>query len=183
MTALTEQKVSQANQRSLRWLLLIALAMFGFGFAMAPLYNVFCSLTGLNGRTSNKPVAAVQSGVDTTRTVTVEFVANVNGTAPWEFRPAVTKLEVHPGQFYRTTFFAQNLTGEPLVGQAIPSVTPGPAATHFQKIECFCFSRQAFKPHESRDMPVVFRLDSAVSSDISTVTLSYTFFKVDDKGG
>ena len=176
--------VSQANRRTLRRLLLIAVAMFGFGFAMVPLYNVFCSITGLNGKTSDKAVtlAEAQGEADQARTITVEFVANVNESAPWEFAPKVAKMAVHPGQFYRTSFIAQNLTGAKLTGQAIPSVTPGPAATHFQKIECFCFSRQEFQPHENKDMPVVFRLDPSTPADISTVTLSYTFFKVEDKG-
>ena len=176
--------VSQANRRTLQRLLLIAVAMFGFGFAMVPIYDVFCSITGLNGKTSDKAVAAtaVQGEVDKTRTITVEFVANINESAPWEFAPKIAKMEVHPGEFYRTSFIAQNLTGAKLVGQAIPSVTPGPAAGHFQKIECFCFSRQEFQPHESKDMPVLFRLDPSTPTDISTVTLSYTFFKVEDKG-
>src|SRR5512144_596560 len=115
--------VSQANRRTLRWLLLIAVAMFGFGFAMVPLYNVFCSITGLNGKTSDKAVtlAEVRGEADQARTITVEFVANVNESAPWEFAPKVAKMEVHPGQFYRTSFIAQNLTGAPLVGQAVPS--------------------------------------------------------------
>ncbi len=179
---MTEQSLAQANRRLLRWLLLVVVSMFGFGFAMVPLYDVLCSITGLNGKTSNKAVAAIQGEVDNSRTITVEFVANVNESAPWEFRPKVAKMEIHPGEFYRTSFFAQNLTGAPLIGQAIPSVTPGPAASHFQKVECFCFARQDFKPHEGKEMPVVFRLDPTVAADISTVTLSYTFFKVDDKG-
>ncbi|MFO1429600.1 MAG: cytochrome c oxidase assembly protein [Candidatus Competibacteraceae bacterium] len=181
---MTTSTTSQANRRTLRRLLLIAVPMFGFGFAVAPLYSVICNLTGLNGKPSNKavPLAEVRGEADKARTITVEFVANVNDSAPWEFAPKVVKMEVHPGEFYRTSFIAENLTGAPLVGQAVPSVTPGPAAPHFQKIECFCFSRQAFKPHESKDMPVVFRLDPSTPADISTVTLSYTFFKVEDKG-
>ena len=181
---MTASTTSQANRRTLRRLLLIAVPMFGFGFAVAPLYSMICNLTGLNGKPSNKAVtlAEARGEADKARTITVEFVANVNESAPWEFAPKVVKMEVHPGEFYRTSFIAQNLTGAPVVGQAVPSVTPGPAAPHFQKIECFCFSRQAFKPHESKDMPVVFRLDPSTPSDISTVTLSYTFFKVEDKG-
>ena len=181
---MTASTTSQANRRTLRWLLLIAVPMFGFGFAVAPLYSVICNLTGLNGKPSNKAVtlAEMQGEADKARTITIEFVANVNESAPWEFVPKVVKMEVHPGEFYRTSFIAENLTDVPLVGQAVPSITPGPAAPHFQKIECFCFSRQAFKPHESKDMPVVFRLDPSTPADISTVTLSYTFFKVEDKG-
>lgn len=180
---MTDQSLALANRRLLRRLLLVTVAMFGFGFAMVPLYDVFCSITGLNGKTSNKAMAALPEQADDSRTITVEFVANINESAPWEFRPKVAKMEVHPGEFYRTSFFAQNLTGAPLVGQAIPSVAPGPAAAHFQKVECFCFSRQDFKAHEGREMPVVFRLDPKLDPEISTVTLSYTFFKLNDQGG
>jgi cytochrome c oxidase assembly protein subunit 11 len=171
---------AQANQRLLRRLLLVVVAMFGFGFALVPLYNVLCDITGLNGKTSNQAVASVSGPVDTTRTVTVEFLASVNQTAPWEFKPQTAKIKVHPGEFYRVNYFAKNLTDQPLVGQAVPSVAPGLAAQHFQKIECFCFSKQAFEPGEGRDMPVIFRLDPDLAPDISTVTLSYTFFKLED---
>ena len=178
---MTAQKVSHANQKLVRRLLFLVLGMFGFGFALVPLYDVFCDITGLNGKTSQQAAVAVEGPVDTTRTITVEFIANLNESAPWEFAPKVAKMQVHPGEFYRTSFFAKNLTQQPLVGQAIPSVAPGLAAQHFQKIECFCFSRQTFKPGEGREMPVVFRLDPAVSSDVSTVTLSYTFFQLADQ--
>lgn len=176
---MTAQTVSQANRRLIRRLLIMALAMFGFGFALVPLYNVFCDITGLNGKTRNQAVAAVNNEADKTRMVTVEFVASINRSAPWQFAPKVNKMQVHPGEFYQTSFVAVNTSGDSLVGQAIPSVAPGRAAQHFQKIECFCFARQDFKPHESKDMPVVFRLDPNLAPEISTVTLSYTFFKVD----
>lgn len=176
---MTEQTVSQANRRVVKGLLIGVLGMFGFGFALVPLYNVFCDITGLNGKTRNEAVAAVDNEADKSRTVTVEFVASVNQSAPWQFTPKVAKMKVHPGEFYQTSFSAENLTDQALVGQAVPSVSPGLAAQHFQKIECFCFSRQDFKPHENKDMPVVFRLDPDLASDVSTVTLSYTFFKID----
>jgi cytochrome c oxidase assembly protein subunit 11 len=181
-TEMTATKIAHANRRLVGRLALAVVAMFGFGFALAPLYDVLCQITGLNGKTNNGAVAAVAGGVDAERTVTVEFVAEVNESAPWQFGPQVVRMEVHPGEFYHTSYFAKNLTGEPLVGQAIPSVAPGAAARYFQKIECFCFARQAFGPGEGRDMPVTFRLDPAISPDISTVTLSYTFFKLDNQG-
>jgi cytochrome c oxidase assembly protein subunit 11 len=180
---MTTSTVAEANRRLLRRLLYLAIGMFGFGFAMVPLYDVLCEYTGLNGKTSGRAAAVTEVPVDAARTVTVEFVASINESAPWNFAPQVTSMKVHPGEFYRTSFVARNLTGEKLVGQAIPSVTPGPAAQHFQKIECFCFSRQDFGPNESKDMPVVFRLDPGLSPEISRVTLSYTFFKIDDQGG
>lgn len=175
--------VSQTNRRLVRRLLLAVGVMFGFGFALIPLYDVFCEITGLNGKTGTEAVSVVRDVVDTERTVTVEFVANVNVSAPWEFAPTVTKMQVHPGEFYQTSYHARNLTAESLVGQAVPSVSPGQAAQHFQKIECFCFTRQAFAPKEGRDMPVVFMVDPALAKDISTVTLSYTFFRLQDRDG
>lgn len=180
---MTETSLHQANRRLLRRLLLTVAAMFGFGFVLVPLYNVFCEITGLNGKTATVASSMSKGVVDTERTVTVEFVANINVSAPWKFTPAVTKMQVHPGEFYRTSYYARNLTAEPLVGQAVPSVAPGQAAQHFQKIECFCFTRQAFPPNEGRDMPVVFMVDPALPKDISTVTLSYTFFKLEDQDG
>ena len=157
--------------------------MAGFGFALVPLYNVFCDITGLNGKTDNEAAVVTDSRIDTERTITVELVATLNTTAPWEFAPREAKMQVHPGEFYQTSFFARNLTNEALVGQAIPSVAPGLAAKHFQKIECFCFSRQAFEPGEGRDMPLTFRIDPDLSKDVSTVTLSYTFFRLEDQEG
>ena len=182
---MTTQSVSQANRRLLRRLLLIVVGMFGFGFALVPLYNVFCEITGLNGKTGSKAVAVteIEGGVDTARTITVEFVANTSASAPWQFVPEVVKMQVHPGEFYHTSYFARNLTNESLLGQAIPSVSPGPAAQYFQKIECFCFVRQPFAPHEDKAMPVAFRLDPAIPPHISTVTLSYTFFRLEAQGG
>lgn len=166
-----------------RWLLVLVVAMFGFGFALAPLYNVLCSITGLNGKTNASPVIKATGEIDVKRLVTVEFVAGLNESAPWQFAPHVVKMQVHPGEFYHTSYYAKNLTAESLVGQAIPSVSPGQAARYFQKIECFCFSKQLFKPGEGRDMPVTFRLDPAIPPEISTVTLSYTFFKLEEQGG
>ena len=125
-----ENRVLSANRRVVRRLLLAVTAMFAFGFALAPLYDVLCRITGLNGKTGGRVVVARPVAVDETRTVTVEFVASLNAAAPWEFAPKVTRMAVHPGQYYQTQFLARNLTGQPLTGQAVPSVAPGPAARH-----------------------------------------------------
>ena len=123
-------------------LLLVVAGMFAFGFAMVPLYDVFCDITGLNGKTGGRAaVAKIAPELD--RTVTVEFIASVNQSMPWDFEPKVTRMEVHPGQTYRTSFYARNRTDQPMVGQAIPSVAPGIAAPHFKKTECFCFTEQS----------------------------------------
>ena len=164
-----------SNARLVKRLLLAVTAMFGFGFAMVPLYNVFCDLTGLNGKVGGR-VEAVEVEADLNRTVMVEFVANVNQTMPWEFRPEVSRMEVHPGKVYRTSFYAQNRTERVMVGQAIPSVSPGVAAQHFKKTECFCFTEQQFAAGEGRDMPVMFMVDNELPDDVEVVTLSYTFF-------
>ena len=181
---MTENTVAQANKRLIQRLVLVVVGMFGFGFAMVPLYDVFCEITGLNGKTASQAVAQadISGEVATDRLVTVEFVANVNQSAPWRFKPAVTKMKVHPGEFYHTSYYAENLTERPRVAQASPSVSPGLAAQHFQKIECFCFTRQEFAPGEGRDMPVTFRLDPDLSEDITTVTPSYTFFEIEQQG-
>ena len=164
-----------SNARLVKRLLLAVTAMFGFGFAMVPLYNVFCDLTGLNGKVGGR-VEAVGVEADLNRTVMVEFVANLNQTMPWEFRPEVSRMEVHPGKVYRTNFYAQNRTDRLIVGQAIPSVSPGVAAQHFKKTECFCFTEQQFAAGEGRDMPVMFMVDPELPDDVEVVTLSYTFF-------
>ena len=165
-----------ANQKIIRRLLLGVVGMFGFGFAMVPLYNVFCDITGINGKTGGR-VAIAATEPDMDRTVTVEFIASVNQSMPWDFRPEVTSMEVHPGKMYRTTFYARNRTDKPMVGQAIPSVTPGIAALHFKKTECFCFTEQQFSAGESRDMPLMFMVDRELPDEIGQLTLSYTFFE------
>lgn len=183
MTESRKSSLAAANRRLVWRLLLLTTAMFGFGFAMVPIYDVLCEVTGLNGKTGGRVVAAQPMQVDTSRTVTVEFVANLNLGAPWEFAPSVARMQVHPGQFYQTHFRAKNLANRPMTGQAIPSVAPGLAASHFQKIECFCFNHQRFQAGEGKEMPVTFRIDPDLPSEVRTVTLSYTFFRIDDAGG
>ena len=179
----TPPSVEAANRRLVGRLLAVTAAMFAFGFAMVPLYDVLCKITGLNGKTGGRVTAVEPMKVDEARTVTVEFVANLNLGAPWEFAPRIARMQVHPGQFYQTHFWARNLADQPMTGQAIPSVAPGLAASHFQKIECFCFNRQLFQAGEGKEMPVTFRIDPQLPADVRTVTLSYTFFRIDNAGG
>ena len=155
----------------------LALGMFFFGFSLVPLYDVFCALTGLGGKTNATAVAAVEESIDATRTVRVEFVAAVAPTAPWEFRPAQSSIEVHPGEIVETTYLARNLTGGKQTAQAVPSVAPGLAAQHFKKIECFCFTTQAFSPHEARSLSVRFFIDPKLPEYLDTVTLAYTLYE------
>lgn len=166
------------NRKLASQLAVMAVAMFGFGWLLVPLYDVFCEITGYGGRTAGQAQASQVTRVapDTDRTVTVEFVANVAQDGDWAFEPKQVRMKVHPGQMYTTEFLARNEIDAPRSGQAVPSVTPGLAARYFQKTECFCFSRQDFTAHESKDMPVVFIVDPELPAEVTTVTLSYTFY-------
>jgi len=174
---MSERDAQAANRRLIRRLVLATLVMFGFGFAMVPLYNVFCDITGLNGKTGRAVEAELDLQVDESRTVTVEFIATVNGEMPWDFRPVVTRMQVHPGKVYAASYRAENRSGRAVAGQAVPSVTPGEAALHFVKTECFCFTRQELKAGQVQDMPLRFVVDRRLPKEINTVTLSYTFFE------
>ncbi len=165
-----------ANKKIIVWLMAIVIGMFGFGFALVPLYNVFCSVTGLNGKTGGQIALPAVLNVDTSREITVEFVATLNENMPWSFYPDVRSVKVHPGEPTRISFYAKNNTNEKIIGQAIPSVAPGLAATYFHKTECFCFTEQTLQAGEEKHMPVVFIIDSDIPKDVNVLTLSYTFF-------
>lgn len=168
-----------AHHRTAGKLLIVVLAMFGFGYALVPLYDLICDVTGLNGKTGQITEAETAEQVaDTSRTIKIQFVASVSAGAPWDFYPNEYEMEVHPGGIYRTTFKAVNKTSRSLVGQAVPSLVPREASLYFNKTECFCFSRQNFKPGESRDMPVQFIVDRDLPKHIDSLILSYTFFNV-----
>lgn len=172
---------NRGHGRVIARLLLGAALMFGFGFAMVPLYSVVCQLTGLNGRVSTSAAEpAPDQATAEARVVSVEFVANLRAGMPWEFRPAVVKMQVQPGKSYQTSFTAHNLNSTGKVAQAVPSVAPGRAARHLLKTECFCFTRQEFQPGEQREMPLVFMVDRDLPKDVSTLTLSYTFYELDE---
>lgn len=168
------------NKRLITTLILVVVGMFGFGFALVPLYEVFCDITGINGKTSGE-VAAVSRTVDEQRVVTVEFIARVQGDMPWEFKPMVNRLKVHPGESRQVAFYAKNLSGDATVGQAIPSVSPGQGALYFSKVECFCFNQQPLEAGEEAELGLMFYLDPALPPDIHTVTLSYTLYNITDK--
>lgn len=170
------------SHKRLVWLTaLVAVGMFGFGFALVPFYDVFCELTGLNGKLATAAVAEAPMQPDATRELTVEFVTTLNQGMPLAFRAEHPKLKVRPGQYYTVKFYAENLTNHPLVGRAIPSIAPGLATQYLIKTECFCFSEQAFEPHKKREMPVRFVIDPAIPDSVKDLTLSYTFFDITDK--
>ena len=157
-------------------LILMAVAMFGFGFLLVPIYDAFCEITGLGGKTNSIAATGVSTEVDQAREINLEFVTTVNQYAPWEFHSEVEKMTVHPGGMYEAIFIARNLTDEIKIAQAVPSVAPQLAAKHFRKLECFCFTSQEFAPGEEKKMPVRFIVDSELPDYVDTITLSYTFF-------
>ena len=169
-----------ANRRLALKLAGVTLAMFAFGYALSPMYDVMCRALGLNGKTGRTDAQTVDAQpVDMARTVTVEFTGLATSGLPWEFKPLTKKLELHPGETREVKYLVRNLAREEITGQAIPSVTPGESAPHFKKIECFCFTRQTLKPGETREMPVRFVVDAGLDKDVQTITLSYSFFNID----
>ncbi|HCH0956837.1 TPA: cytochrome c oxidase assembly protein [Vibrio parahaemolyticus] len=160
-------------------LVLATFAMFGFGFALVPLYDVMCDALGINGKTSD--VAAIQpTGMqpDLSRTIRVEFMAHVNPDMPWEFKPKVISMNVHPGEVVQTEYLAFNESGQRLVGQAVPSVSPGNGAAYFNKIECFCFTQQPLDGKQHAQMLLIFYIEPDLPDSIHTLTLSYTLYKL-----
>ncbi len=171
------------NVTMARKLLVVAVVMLGFGYALGPLYNAICNITGINvlalgdrnipGATSS---VAVNSQVDTSRTITVEFDANARG--PWTFKPERRSVQVHPGELATVVYEFQNTQNRRMAAQAIPSYAPRQAGPHFNKLECFCFNQYTLDPGEKKSWPVAFIIDSKLSKDVTTITLSYTFFEV-----
>jgi cytochrome c oxidase assembly protein subunit 11 len=171
--------LQQDNRTTLRKLVVVAVLMFGFGWALVPLYRKICEVTGINVVTTRNPDAersARNTQVDTSRTVIVEFDANRQG--PWQFRPERNHVEVHPGELVHVNYDLVNLEARPVAGQAIPSYAPMQSAQYFQKLECFCFQQQLLAAGETRRFPVVFFVDPELPQDVKTITLSYTFFEV-----
>jgi len=174
------------NRHMGRKLVVVVVLMFGFGFALVPMYRAVCSALGINVLAVSELDGAGVSGdvpvngqIDTSRTVTVEFDANAHG--PWDFKPALHALAVHPGELATVMYEFRNRQARTMTAQAIPSYAPGQAMPHFRKLECFCFSEHTLKPGESKQWPVVFVIDPKLPKDIKTITLSYTFFEVGGK--
>ena len=168
------------NSRVVKKLLLIVVGMFGFGFALVPLYDVFCDITGLNGKT-NSTAAYATDTIDTSRTITVQFITRTAKGMPWQFEPVVNEVKVHPGEVKFIKFYAKNESDDDIVGQAVPSVSPGLAANYFQKIECFCFTQQPLKANEEIEMGLQFYVDVELPQEITTLTLSYTLYDITDR--
>ena len=174
------------NRRMLGKLGVIALAMFGFGYALVPMYRTICAALGINVLSVSERVTAGSAGsrkastqVDLSRTVTIEFDANARGV--FDFKPAVRSVQVHPGEMATVMYEFRNIQNRTLAAQAIPSYAPMRASAHFNKVECFCFNEYVLKPGETKQWPVVFYVDAKLPKDVTTITLSYTFFEVAGK--
>jgi len=171
--------VSTTNHKPLIIRLLFSvIAMFGFGFALVPLYDVFCDITGINGKTRNEAASAARAQPDMNRAVTVQFLARPDGKMPWLFEPEMRQISVHPGEITLVHYRAENPTSRQMVAQAVPSVSPGLAALYFNKMECFCFNQQRLDGGAGLAMPLRFYVDPALPADIHTITLSYTLYDV-----
>jgi cytochrome c oxidase assembly protein subunit 11 len=179
------------NRRMLGKLAVVALVMFGFGYALVPMYRAICDALGINvlsvaeqriasgSWTGRNGGAAPNTQIDRTRVITVEFDANARG--PWHFKPAKRSLQVHPGELTTVMYEFQNVKNRTMAAQAIPSYAPRNAAAHFNKLECFCFNQYTLAPGEKKEWPVAFVIDSQLPKDVTTITLSYTFFEVGGK--
>ncbi|MEW6465353.1 MAG: cytochrome c oxidase assembly protein [Pseudomonadota bacterium] len=184
-------RLGNANVKMLGKLVVVTIGMFSFGYALIPIYKHICEVTGINilslserqvpgGGVAGKDVKLPKNTqVDTSRTITVEFDANSRG--PWEFKPAERSVKVHPGELATVMYEFQNTQNRRMSAQAIPSYAPHQAAPFFNKLECFCFNQYTLEPGEKKQWPVVFYVDPKISKDVSTITLSYTFFEVGGK--
>jgi cytochrome c oxidase assembly protein subunit 11 len=181
------KRLLRDNRQLVAKLALIAALMFGFGYALVPLYRAICNALGINvlsvsEQTTSaigKKTVAPNTQIDRTRTVTVEFDANARG--PWEFKPAQRSLQVHPGELATVMYEFQNVQNRTMAAQAIPSYAPMNAGPHFNKLECFCFNEYTLAPGEKKQWPVAFVIDPKLPKDVTTITLSYTFFEVKGK--
>ena len=178
-----QRKLKRLNRDMLFKLTLVVFIMAGFAYAMVPMYKSICEALGVNviartdvGSAYGARNAPINSQVDLTRSVTVEFDANARG--PWEFHPEQNAVSVHPGQMTTVMYEFRNTQARTMTAQAIPSYAPGVAQSHFTKVECFCFNQQTLKPGESKRWPVIFYVDDKLPKDVKTITLSYTFFEV-----
>ncbi len=167
-----------ANNKMVLKLVGIVIGMFGFGFALVPLYDVFCDVTGINGKTESTAAVYQSVEVDRSREVTVEFITRTNSGMPWEFRAETKRIKVHPGELNTVSFYVKNPASSNIVAQAIPSVSPGMAALYLNKTECFCFNQQPLDAGSEAYMPMQFYVDPQLPKDITYFTLQYTLYDV-----
>jgi cytochrome c oxidase assembly protein subunit 11 len=167
----------QANRKLALQLALFAFGSLGFGFALVPLYDTICEVTGYGSRKSlTQQVAASNAVAPTKREITVEFISTSPTIGEWEFRPAIVSAKVHVGQLSEATFIAKNLAAQRATGQAIPDVAPRHAARYFRKTECFCFTPQQFEALQERELTVRFIVDPELPAEIDRITLGYAMY-------
>jgi cytochrome c oxidase assembly protein subunit 11 len=171
-----KEQLNVKNKRLVIKLLWMLLGSLLFAFALVPLYDVLCNLTGLNGKTNNTTAVLAKTKVDNARWVSVQFTTNVMPGLGWNFYPKQSSIKLHPGQIETVVFIAKNITNQVVVGRAIPSVTPSIGAANLKKIECFCFINQSLKPGEEKEMPLRFFVSPELPEDVAEMTLSYAFF-------
>lgn len=171
-----QEELRRENRGMLTRLSIVAVAMFGFGFALVPFYDHICRALGINSLTARAEIPA-NTQVDTSRLITIELDANAHNM-PWRFRPLVRHLEVHPGELVQVEYEIVNVRSAAVTGQAVPSYGPTLSGAYVRKLDCFCFKQQTLGPGETRRMPVTFTVDATLPADINTMTLSYTFFEV-----
>ena len=167
-----------ANNKMVLKLIVIVFGMFGFGFALVPLYDVFCDVAGINGKTDKTAAVYTSVEIDESREVTVEFITRTNTGMPWEFRAETKRLKVHPGELNTVSFYVRNPASSNIVAQAIPSVSPGTAALYLNKTECFCFNQQPLDAGSEAYMPMQFYVDPQIPQEITYLTLQYTLYDV-----
>ncbi|MCY7295731.1 cytochrome c oxidase assembly protein [Alteromonas sp. a30] len=172
------QSAKPNNAKLVGKLVVVVFGMFGFGFALVPLYDVFCDITGINGKTNDTAATYTNVEIDQSREVVVEFITRTNKQIPWEFEPVIKRMVVHPGEMYQADFVLRNSESRDVIAQAVPSVSPGQAALYLNKTECFCFEQQPLVAGQRVVMPMRFYVDPDLPKDIEVFTLNYTLYDV-----
>lgn len=170
----------QNHNKTVAKVLVMVVGMFCFAFALVPLYDVFCEVTGINGKTNTQAAVFSAGEIDKTRTITVDFITRTNSGMPWEFTAQTRKIDIHPGEQGEVAFYVRNPTSRDIIAQAVPSVSPGTASLYLNKTECFCFQHQPLKAGEEAVMPMVFYIDPQLPEDITYFTLQYTLYDITD---
>lgn len=177
----TRAQLAAENAKTVKKLVFVVIGMLGFSFALVPLYDVFCDLTGINGKPSNEAAVYESVAIDETRTIKVEFITRTHSGMPWQFEAQTAEVKVHPGEMGEVAFYVRNPTDRDIIAQAIPSVSPGTAALYINKTECFCFKHQPLKAGEDATMPMKFYIDPQLPKDITVFTLQYTLYDISAK--
>ena len=172
--------MNQGSKKTIRTLCFAVLGMFTFSFALVPLYNVFCEVTGLNGKIELRATNDTNIEIENGRDVSIQFVSHNNEEMPWTFEPSEDSIKIKTGKYHTATFYVKNPTDRTMIAQAIPSVAPSNAASYLLNLLCFCFEEEELAPGEDALLPVRLIFDDKLPSAINSVVLSYTIFDVTD---